>query len=137
MPDRVLIHCVSGHTRILADDPSSMDVITWSSDACPGFALSRARWLEEMEKLADLVVGLGCVPHLEVSVEVIAIAPPDLLALYIAGLDQIGDDPLRCAFGDPNHLRDVPKPDVGIPCDTEQHLRVVREEPPAVVTFTP
>jgi hypothetical protein len=102
----------------------------------PGFALSRALRLEKMEELADLVVGLGCVPHLEVSVEVVAIAPPDLLALHVAGLDQIGDDPLRCPFGDPDHLREIPEPNVGILSDTEQHLRVVREEPPAVVVFT-
>jgi hypothetical protein len=74
----------------------------WLPATSPGeAALSRARTLEKIEELADLVVGLGCVPHLEVSVQVVAIAPPDLLAFHVTGLDQIGDDPLRCPFCDP------------------------------------
>jgi hypothetical protein len=106
-----------------------------SCSLCPGLALAPARQLEKIEKMADLVVGLGCVPHLEVSVDVVAIAPPDLLTLEVAGLDQIGDDPLRCPFGDPDHLREISEPNVGILSDTQQDLRVVREEPPVVVVL--
>jgi hypothetical protein len=106
-----------------------------SSGVCPGFALSRTRQLEKMEKLAHLVSGLGRMPHLDVGPEVVAIPPSDLLALRVAGLDQIGDDPLRSPFGDPDHLREIPEPNVGIPSDAEQHLSVIREEAPAVIAL--
>ena len=73
---------------------------------------------------------LGLVPHRGVAVDGVAIATPDAFSCHISGFDQIMHDPLCGAFGNPNALCAVTEPYLAVTSDTEQDLRVVREEGP-------
>jgi hypothetical protein len=56
-----------------------------------------------------------------------AVAP----ARDVAGGDQLGDDPVCSAFGDPDRLADLAQAHAGVMRDAEQHLGVVGEKRPA------
>ena len=73
---------------------------------------------------------LGGVAHGDLGVDAVVVAAADSFAFHVAGFDQVGDDALRGALGDPDGLGDVAEADVGFALDAEQHLGVVREEPP-------
>jgi hypothetical protein len=79
------------------------------------------------------VADLSHVPHRVLAVHRVVVATADPAAFEVAGLDQLGDDPLHGAFGDSDRVGDVPEPHVGIVGEAEQHLGVVREERPAPV----
>jgi hypothetical protein len=102
---------------------------------CPakGHGVSAVVELEEPKELADVVTLLGGVAHGDVGVDAVVVASPDAFAFDVAGFDQVGDDALCGALGDADHLGDVAEPDVGVALDAEQHLGVVREEPPGLV----
>ena len=89
-------------------------------------------WLEELEKLSDRMPGLSLVSHGSFSVDLVAVPSPDALDRDEACLDEVCDDPLSCALGDADHLRDVSCPDVLVPGDAEKDLSVVRHEPPGL-----
>lgn len=87
---------------------------------------------EQSKEFADVVALLGGVAHGDVGVDAVVVAAADAVALDVAGVDQVGDDALCGALGDADHLGDVTEADVGVALDAEQHLGVVREEPPAL-----
>jgi hypothetical protein len=91
---------------------------------------------EEAKELTDVVAVLGGVAHGDVGIDAVAVASADSSSFDVAGIDQVGDDALCGAFGDPDSLRDVPKAGVGVALETEQNLGVVREEPPALVALS-
>ena len=78
---------------------------------------------------------LGRVAHGDVGVDVVAVSPPDALALDIAGLDEVGNDALCRSLGDANCLGDVPQAGVRILMEAEEHLSVVGEEAPGLPAF--
>jgi hypothetical protein len=94
--------------------------------------LVRFGWggFEEVEELADFVAALGYVPHGGGPVDCVAVAASDARAFDVAGLCEVGDDPLRGSFGDTDCGGDVPKPHFWVAGDAEQHLRVAGDERP-------
>ena len=66
----------------------------------------------------------------------VVVAAADAHALEEAGLDQIRDDPLCRPLGDADGLGDVSRSDVGVAGDGQEHLRVVRDEPPRLAVVT-
>lgn len=76
------------------------------------------------------MAALGCVAHRGGPVDCVAVAASDARALEVAGVDEVGDDPLRGALSDPDSCGDVPKPYVWVAGDAEQHLRVACYERP-------
>jgi len=91
---------------------------------------------EQGEELTDVVARLRGVTHLDTAIDHVATPPPHSLPLQKSGLDEVGDDPLNGTLRDPDHLRDVTQPHVGVTRDAEQHLGVVRDEPPALFVIT-
>ena len=89
---------------------------------------------QQVEELADVEVRLGRVAHPQVAVDAVAVAAADSLALDVAGVREVGDDPLNRALGDADASGDVAQPDLGLAGDADQHLRMVGEErpPPSV-----
>jgi len=81
--------------------------------------------LKDVQQLVDLVVSLGDVPHPDFAVQPLVAATADPLAIDIARLDEIGDDPLSRSFSDRDRLGDIPEPHVWIASDAKEHLRVV------------
>ncbi len=59
---------------------------------------------EKFNEFADVVAVLSGVAHRGVKVEGVAVSAPDSLAADVAGLDQVGDDPLGRSLGDANAL---------------------------------
>jgi hypothetical protein len=92
-------------------------------------------WSEEIEEWADLVLGLGCVSHCCASVDQVVVAASDSAPFDDVRVDEVCDDSLGGSFGDSDGLGDVPKPDVGVLRDAQEHLRVVREERPGRGAF--
>ena len=93
------------------------------------------RWCEaqSVQELADLVVGLRFVSHRAGPVDHVAASPADALAGDEPALDEVSDDSLRRPLGDPDH-RDVAETDVWVTSDTEEHLRVIGDEPPGLLS---
>lgn len=86
----------------------------------------------------DLLPFLGWVTHVCVGIHSILVSAPVALAVDVARLDEVGEDPLCRPFGDPDLLSDVAEPDIRGSGDAEENLGVVGEEPPGVrlVFFT-
>jgi len=74
-------------------------------------------------------------PHAALSVEHVPIAAADALALEIAGVDEVVDDALGRSLRYSDRVRDVAQPDIGIPLDGQQHLRVAGEKLPRTASY--
>ena len=94
-----------------------------------------ALWQAQVEQFADLLVDLGGVAHLRAAVDRVVVSAADLLALDEARLHEVGDDSLRCSLGDPDLFGNVTQSDGVVARDTEEDLRVVRDEPPRLGVF--
>ena len=70
-------------------------------------AVGGERRAQQREVLADCVFALEGMTQRPFGVERVAVAPSVFAALQVSSLNQIGDDPLRCALGDPDLERDV------------------------------
>ena len=66
----------------------------------------------------------------QLGIELVSIAPTLFGSVQVAGADEVSDDSLRRALGDPDPLGYVPVPDARILSDTEHDVRVIREERP-------
>jgi hypothetical protein len=86
----------------------------------------------EVEEGPDFDVLLRWVAHVSVLVDAVAVAATVALALDVSRLDEVGEDALCGALGDPDLLGNVSKPDVWGAGDAEEHLRVVGEEAPGL-----
>jgi hypothetical protein len=69
--------------------------------------------------------------HVGVGIDPILVSAPVALSVDVARLNEVGEDPLRGSFGDPDRLSDVAQPDVRSPGYAEEDLSVVGEEPPS------
>lgn len=67
--------------------------------------------------------------------EIVSISSPHLFVGYVAGLFQLGDDPLGRPFCDPNPRRDVACSDSRVLSDRDQYSCVVCEEGPGLRRF--
>ena len=90
----------------------------------------------EVEERPDFDVLLRWVAHVPVLVDAVAVAATVALALDESRVDEVGEDALRGALGDPDLFGDVSKPDVWRAGDAEEHLRVVGEEAPGLPVRT-
>jgi hypothetical protein len=70
--------------------------------------------------------------HVGVGIDPILVSAPVALSVDVARLNEVGEDPLRGSFGDPDLLSDLAEPDVRSSGDAEEDLSVVGEEPPGV-----
>jgi len=86
----------------------------------------------DADAVKDYIVYSESLTHGRFSVDRVAVPPADALDRDEACLDEVCDDPLGCALGDADHLRDVSCPHVFVPGDTEQDLSVVGHEPPGL-----
>ena len=75
---------------------------------------------------------LSWMAHAHLAIDSVAVAPADSLPRNETGLDEIVGDALGGTFGDAHRLRNVAHSCVRVVLDAEQHLRVIREEVPAV-----
>ena len=72
-----------------------------------------------------MIAGLGGVPHLDFTVELIVIAAADLYAIEVAGLDEVSDDARCRSFSDSNVLSDLAHSHVRVAGDAQQYLCVI------------
>ena len=75
---------------------------------------------------------LSWMAHTGLAIDPVAVAPTDSLARHVAGLNELVSYALGGAFGDAHRLRDVAHSCVRVFLYAQQHLRVIREEVPAV-----
>ena len=85
---------------------------------------------QEVEERPDLEPELRRMAHLPLAVDRILVPPPLPLTRHVALGDEVSDDPLGRPLRDPDALRDVPQPRVGIRRDAEQNLCVICDEMP-------
>ena len=78
------------------------------------------------------MIGLGGVAHSGGTVDCVMGAPAHSFAGDEAGVSEVADDSLGCPFGDPDTLGDVAQPHVALPCNAQQDLGVVGDEPPGL-----
>ena len=75
---------------------------------------------------------LSWMAHARIAIDPVAVAPAYSFARHVTGLDEVIGDALGGTFGHAHRLRDVPHSCFGVLLDAEQHLRVIREEVPAI-----
>ena len=63
-------------------------------------------------------------------VDRVAISPAGAFSRDVPSRDEVGDDAVGCAFGDPDGFSDLAQPYAGILSDTDQDARVARQEGP-------
>jgi hypothetical protein len=106
-------HCAGGWADTANVAPTAGDCGEVPAPTPYLFALGCRLELEELEKLADLV-----------------------LLLHVTRLDEVAEYPLRCSLGDADALGHVPHPHVRVAGETEQHLRVTCQERPRLLILT-
>lgn len=84
------------------------------------------------EKSAYLEVVLQRVTQRQFGMDLVAIPPADSFMRKVAGLLELGDNPLCCALGDRNLFCHITQAHIRVLGDAKQHMGVVREEGPAV-----
>lgn len=90
---------------------------------------ARGGWQQNVEQRIQINVALRGKRDRQAGADRIAVAPPDPLAVEVAGVDQLGDDPLRCSLRYLNMSGDIPHPNAGVVCDAQQRKAMVGEEP--------
>ena len=99
-------------------------------------SLSSGWRIQKADQLTDGVVAVLGVAKWELVVDFVLIAASQAGLRQVAGafeiLDQLGGRSFRNAYG----LRDVPETRTGISGDAYEHVRVVGDESPTMVTIT-
>jgi hypothetical protein len=90
---------------------------------------------QDLEQLTNLVLELLGVPHSSSRIDDVAIPPPDTLPLHKPSLHEVVDDPLSRTLGDSDGARNVTKTRFGIALNSEENLRVARQEVPSAIGF--
>lgn len=86
--------------------------------------------MQYLENLADVVAPLDGVAHRSRRPDSVVVAPTSAVPVEVAGFDQVGDDCLRGAFGDPDPLGDIAETYPRVACDAQQGVGVVGQEGP-------
>ena len=82
------------------------------------------------EQVADVLVARDRVRKRKVGVDRVVVAAPVALARDVAGVGELGDDPMRGPLGDTDALADVAQANSGVTGDADQHLGVVGQKRP-------
>jgi hypothetical protein len=77
-----------------------------------------------------MLVGQG-VAERQLGLDLVAVSSPLPLTYHVALVDQLGDDSVGCALGDPDGSSDVAEPDARITSHADKHVRVVGQKVPA------
>ena len=93
-------------------------------------ALGRRPTGQDVEQLPDALRAGDRVGEREVRVDRVPIAPALSLAGDVAGGAELGHDPVRGAFGDPDSVPDVAQADAGVVGNAEQDPGVIGQERP-------
>lgn len=89
---------------------------------------------EEREELPQRHPRFQRVPEVGARDDLVAVASPGLGPDDEALADEFGDDLLDGALGDADPLGEVPDPGLRVAGDRDEHVPVVRQEGPSVVT---
>ena len=119
----------TSNPRVAGSNPAGR-IATWETSAGPALGPAGVLELQEIEELTDFVVELRRVAHLAFAIQRVTAPAPHPLTFHVPAVDEVGDDPLHGALGDPDGLGDVAQTRVGVMGDAEQHLRVVGDESP-------
>ena len=85
---------------------------------------------QKLEHLTDRPLAARGLWEREMRLDLVAISPTFLVLDQVTRIGQVGHDPVRPAFGDPQGCRNVAKTNLGVVRDAEQRPAVVREEIP-------
>ncbi len=85
---------------------------------------------EDAEEVADLDIAPTGKTQARVGLDGVDVAAAGALAVKVTGVDEVGDEALCRAFGDPDGLGDVAHPDVWVIGDDEECEAVVGEKGP-------
>jgi catechol 2,3-dioxygenase-like lactoylglutathione lyase family enzyme len=114
----------------------------FSGDASEGSGLRRLSHFpvlaidKQVNEGTEPEIGFRRMPQRSVEAEGVLVAPSDPLPVQIAGLFEVGDDGLDRSFGDEAGGGNGLQPCVRVPCDGQQHPRMVgQERPPAVLVI--
>ena len=94
----------------------------------PGFR--RGSRHERRHQCPDILVPRGPVWQMHLAVHLVDVSASHPGAREIARFDEIGNDPLDCALGDPHLVRDITKPYLRVLRDRQQDQPVGRDEGP-------
>ena len=86
---------------------------------------------QERDQARDRAVALDRMAERDVLVQLVVRAATIALAREVATRLEVHDDAMSGSLGDPDEPRELPQPDLRIPRDAEEHVRVIREEGPA------
>jgi hypothetical protein len=86
---------------------------------------------QQSQKISDAPVIFKGMSQPGLMMDSIGIAPTEFLDLDNLFLDEFLYDGLHGALRDAHLIGHVPKPDLGITVQTEQHVRMIRQECPA------
>ncbi|HET7048192.1 MAG TPA: hypothetical protein VFI54_08000 [Solirubrobacteraceae bacterium] len=87
--------------------------------------------VKDVDEWADLEALEEGMTKVASTVDLVAVAAPDLCPLQVSVGDQIRNDPLGGSLGDPDAFGDVARSSGWFAGDEKQHVSVVRENPPA------
>ena len=82
------------------------------------------------EQFANPMVAIHGMAQWLIGMQPVAVPSSHPLPVEIPRFLELHHDPLRCPFGDPHRSSDVAEPDLPIPCDAQQHMRVIGQERP-------
>jgi hypothetical protein len=117
--------------RQRAPDASSRPAITGSFPCPLDPPVRPVGWGQDLEQIPDVLLARDRVREWELSVDGVVVAAAVSPARDVAGVGEVGDDPMRGPFRDPDALADVAKTDAGVSGDAHQHLGVVGQKRPA------
>ena len=121
--------CWLADRRATADQPLILPV-GHTSPAAAGLLDFQPK---QVEQPADVAAVLGCVAeHRRIAIDHVAVAASVALSFDVASFDEIGQDSLRGAERDPDLVGDIAQANLGIASDTQQDLRVIGDELPAL-----
>lgn len=98
--------------------------------------MARSFWgsqpsLQQSQKIADAPVILKSMSQLSLMTDSIGVAPTEFLDLNNLFLDELLYDGLHGTLRDAHLIGHVAQADFGITVQTEQHVRMIRQECPA------
>src|SRR6185312_6173640 len=85
---------------------------------------------EQTQQVGDALLAHERIGQRQVLDDGVVAAAPAPLARQVTGLDELVDDAVRGALGDPDALADVAQATARVVRDAEEYLRVVAEERP-------
>lgn len=85
---------------------------------------------EQAEERPDIAVLLVWMAQGDFWMKLILVAAPNAFTREIASIDEVGDDPLGSALGDPDAIGDIAEAHLGIGGDAQEDLGMIGEKGP-------